>query len=184
MGWPGGEPFVRACGDELEARIEDDPRPERVDHVWVTMRCGSLGRIVVALNTVSLRSREAGCDARLRVGRLAGSARELPPTGWEHSEPFDYEEFEAAHNVFYEKLERAAIERLVMELTSRASLLECRGAAFRRHGRIGIHQIHSRRASLAVPVDVRGKDGSLRFFYPEGGRWAWTWLFFKFAGQP
>ncbi|MCX7868456.1 MAG: hypothetical protein N2322_00755 [Terrimicrobiaceae bacterium] len=183
-GWPGGEPFVRACGDELDARVEEDAREERVDHVWITMRCGAFERVVVAVNTLSLRSREAGCDARLRVGRLAGSCQSLPAPGWSPAEAFDYTEFEASHNVFYETLERPAVERLLLDLTSRACCLECRGAPFRRKGRMGIHQVHSRRASTAVPVDVRGCDGSLKFFHPEGGGWAWTLLLIKFHGQP
>ena len=183
-GWLAGEGFVRACGVELEARVEEDPREERVDHVWISMSCGALGRIVAAVNTLSLRSREAGCDPRLRIGRLAGSAAALPATGCWRAEPFDYLEYESQHNVFYETLERRAIERLLLGLSQRALCLECCGAPYRRKGRLGIHQIHSRRASTAVPSEVLGQDGYLKFFHPEGGAWAWTLVLIKFHGQP
>lgn len=43
-------------------------------------------------------------------------------------------------------------------------------------------KIHSRRASCAVPGDLRGRDGALRFYFESGQA---TELFlFKFCGQP
>jgi hypothetical protein len=51
---------------------------------------------------------------------------------------------------------------------------------FRAH--IGVHQIHSRRASNAVPRDLIGRDGAIQFYYREPR--VREMLLFKFAGQP
>ena len=46
----------------------------------------------------------------------------------------------------------------------------------------GIHQVHSRRASCAVPRDIVGRDGALRFYF--GRDTVCETLLFKFCGQP
>lgn len=182
--WPEPGTFARAVGEILDARAEEDPREERIDHVWITMDCGAAGRLLAAINTLSLRARAAGHDPRLRVGRLSGSAAGLPEPGCAQAAPFDYAEFEAGHTVFFEPLDRPAIEGLLLELARRSARLEVWGEFFRRRGRAGIHQIHCRRASSAVATDLRGRDGGLRFYRSEGPGWAWTLVLLKFHGQP
>jgi hypothetical protein len=44
-----------------------------------------------------------------------------------------------------------------------------------------LHQIHSRRASSAVPEDLRGRDGAVRFYFDEDQRSELALL--KFSGQ-
>ena len=46
----------------------------------------------------------------------------------------------------------------------------------------GIHQLHSRRGSHAVPKDHLGRDGAVQFYFAESQRS--ELLLFKFAGQP
>ena len=47
---------------------------------------------------------------------------------------------------------------------------------------IGVHQVHSRRASCAVTTDLKSRDGALKLYYPQDNL-AEAFLF-KFCGQP
>ena len=179
---PLAAPFVHAVGGDLQIRVEDHPNPDYVDHVWITMDAGVAGRPQVSINTLSKRNRDAGFDARVRVGLIRGTWKLLPPRGLEIARRLDYEELEQMHSVFYEHFERVRLETLLTATTRRATLLEVWGAPYRNKHRLGIHQIHSRRASCAVPDDIRGHDGALRFYFPEDRT---TEMFlFKFCGQP
>jgi len=179
---PPGTPFVHAVGGELEVRIEEHPNPAYVDHVWITMDAGSAGRPQVSINTLSKRNRDAGFDPRVRVGLIRGHWDFLPPRGLQVAGPLDYADLEDAHSVFYEHFERPALEDLLLGTARRAGLLEVWGAPYRNKHRLGIHQIHSRRASCAVSADIRGHDGALRFYFPEDR--TTEMLLFKFCGQP
>jgi hypothetical protein len=179
---PLGAPFVHAVGGELHVRVEEHPNPDYVDHVWITMDAGSAGRPLVSINTLSKRNRDAGFDPRIRVGRIRGSWDLLPQRGLEAATHLDYAELEQAHSVYYEHYERPAMEKLLLTTARRATLLEVWGAPYRNKKRLGIHQIHSRRASCAVTSDIRGHDGALRFYFPEDKTTAM--FLFKFCGQP
>lgn len=179
---PLGVPFVHAVGGELQVRVEEHPNPDYVDHVWITMNAGAAGRPLVSINTLSKRNRDEGFDPRVRVGFIHGKWEELPTRGFEASEPLDYGELEKTHSIFFEHYERRRLEELLAASATRAALLEVWGAPYRNKHRLGIHQIHSRRASCAVTSDIRGHDGALRFYFREDKRT--TMFLFKFCGQP
>ena len=63
-------------------------------------------------------------------------------------------------------LERPALERLLIDAAHRAICVEAWGEFYIR-AHIGVHQIHSRRASHAVPREVIGQDGAIRFYFRE-----------------
>jgi hypothetical protein len=63
---------------------------------------------------------------------------------------------------------------------TQAGLIEAWGAPYHR-AQPGLHQIHSRRASSAVPEDLRGRDGAVRFYFDEDQRSELALL--KFSGQ-
>jgi hypothetical protein len=176
--------MLRAVGGELDAEVEVARDAGKVDHVWVTMSCGKPGRVVVSVNTISLRNAEAGFDPRVWMGRVSGTSPHLPQRGWTEAGAFDYEEFARAHTLFFEPLERKEVEHSLQVQCRQAILLEAWGEPFRRRTLDGLHQIHSRRASCAVSDDVRGRDGGLKFYKAAEEGFQWTILLFKFCGQP
>lgn len=173
-------PFVHAVGGELHVRVEEHPNPNYVDHVWITMNAGSV-RPLVSINTLSKRNREAGFDPRIRLGIVEGTWETLPRRGVEAAGYFSYEELERKHPVCFQPYQRRDLEDHIVETTKRATLLEVWGAPYRNKERFGIHQIHSRRASCAVPADMPGHDGALRFYF-SGDKTSSLFLF-KFCGQ-
>jgi hypothetical protein len=93
----------------------------------------------------------------------------------------DYREIETAGPVTYLDYERPALEALLVEKTGRAIFIEAWGEFyFRNH--LGIHQVHSRRASCSVLQDYIGRDGAIRFYF--GGDATAEMLLLKFCGQP
>ncbi len=178
---PFAAPFIYAAGGDIEVRIEDHPDPERVDHVWISIDTGEFGRIRVAVNTDSRNSLMAGFDRRVRVGTLRGTWTELPPRLVQAHRGFDYTEIPDIENIAFEPTPRPLVESLLTRACYRASLLEVWGTPYERP-RVGIHQIHSRRASRAVPVDLRGRDGALQFYFRDDH--STLLMLFKFDGQP
>lgn len=139
-------------------------------------------RVVVSVNTISRRNRDAGFDARIRVARLKRTWETLPAPVYEAHQGLDYEPIESQANVYYEFFEQPALEELLLAAARTAERLETWGESYHRRGQPGIHQIHSRRASCAVSEDFRGRDGALQFYF-EKDRIAELFLF-KFCGQP
>jgi hypothetical protein len=93
----------------------------------------------------------------------------------------DYHEIEAVEKVTYIDYERPALETLLAEKAGRAIFIEAWGELYVRN-HLGIHQVHSRRASCSVPQDYTGRDGAIRFYF---GRDATAeMLLFKYCGQP
>jgi hypothetical protein len=182
-GWPAQAALVRAVGTVRESRIEPSFDPVNIDHVWLTLDAGIGSPIEIAINTLSRRNRDAGFDSRVRVGWLREQWTELPLHGVQALERFSYEDFEARANIGYETLDRAAVERLLLDAAGRCVRLEVVGTPYHRRPIVGIHQIHSRRASCAVPEDLSDRDGAIRFYFDAPEREA-HWLFFKFCGQP
>ena len=78
-------------------------------------------------------------------------------------------------------IEREALEQLLLEKTRRATFVEAWGELYVR-AHIGIHQVHSRRAGLAVPRDVIRKDGAVCFYFERPNHR--ELLLLKFEGQP
>jgi hypothetical protein len=92
----------------------------------------------------------------------------------------DYQEIEAATSVPYTEYERPALETLLAEKTGRALFIEAWGEFYiRTH--LGIHQVHSRRASCSVLRDYIGRDGAIRFYF--AGDAQTELLLFKYCGQ-
>ncbi len=168
---------MRAVGRILGAEVEKYDNPDEVDHVWIRMDIG--GEIRVAVNTLSIRNRLAGFDPRVRVGIVRGTGTALPAPGAEVCLRMDYADIEAATNVFFEHYERGKLEALLLDCCAKARMLEVWGAPYSSL-RQGIHQVHSRRASCAVPEDISGSDGALKFYFESGT----LLLLFKFCGQP
>ena len=68
----------------------------------------------------------------------------------------------------------------MIEKLNRSLLIEGWGEFYLRvHS--GIHQVHSRRASRAVPADYPERDGAIRFYFKQNG--LAELLLFKFCGQ-
>ena len=173
--------YVSVVGEIASVAIESNDDSAKIDHVWISVRAGEYGRVQVSLSTASRQSRAAGFDPRVRVGVIPSAWTELPPAGLRVTAPLDYGLLEAAHRVVYAPFERVVVEQLLLEKARRAIFVEAWGEFYVR-AHIGIHQIHSRRASYAVPRDVIGKDGAIRFYYTEAN--ASEMLLFKYDGQP
>ena len=97
------------------------------------------------------------------------------------SRGLDYHAIEAAEPVTYIEYERPALEKLLAEKTARAISIEAWGELYIRN-HLGIHQVHSRRASCSVLQDYKGRDGAIRFYYGDNA--TAEMLLFKYCGQP
>jgi len=172
-------PLIKVVGRILGAEIEKHECSAMIDHVWIRIHAGE--EIIASVNTSSRKNQLAGFDPRIRVGLSRATWLTLPPYGAEVCPVNDYAEIEAHSNVFFEHYDRKPLEDLLLDRCASACLLEVWGTPY--HQRVpGVHQVHSRRASCAVPEDIRGRDGALKFYFESGQA---TELFlFKFCGQP
>lgn len=161
--------------------MEKADRDEQIDHVWLQIDVGRRLHVEASINTRSIKNARAGFDARIRAGVCRKPWTTLPERGVRALATFDYAAVESVRNVFYETLDRPQMESLLLEKARAAVRIEVWGMPYHRR-QPGIHQIHSRRASCAVPTDVRGQDGGVRFYF-DHPRECETW-FFKFCGQP
>lgn len=160
--------------------MEVDRDPRKVDHVWIKLRTGASGELDVSLSTTSRQSRALGLDARIRVGIVQSDWRELPVAGVRRIDSFDYATLEAEHVIEYVPYEREAVETMLVAKAQRAFFVEAWGELYvRKHA--GIHQVHSRRASDAVPRDVIGRDGGLQLYFASPN--VCEMLLFKYSGQ-
>lgn len=173
-------PLVRVVGQVHHFEIERAGNEAKIDHVWLTLDAGLPTPILVSLNTLSWRNRLAGFDPRIRLALLAGQWTQLPPRGLSPVGFFDYETVEVLHPLVFEPLERRGMEEYFGSRCAECLLVEAWGAPYHRH-RPGIHQVHSRRASSAVPVDRHGMDGAIRFYFDRDRRTELALL--KFTGQ-
>ena len=115
----------------------------------------------------------------MRVGVIAAPWTQLPEGGVFPAHGLDYGELERAQPVVYRETERPVLEEMLREKTDRAICVEAWGALYLRD-QLGIHQIHSRRASCSVRSDHVGRDGAVRFYFP--GQTA-EMILFKYCGQ-
>jgi hypothetical protein len=172
--------LVHLAGTPVAFAAELDRVPANIDHFWITVDVGTHGPIRIALSTHSRQNAAAGFDPRIRVGIVTSTWSALPSTGIEKFAGLDYETIEAASPVSYVEYERPALEILLSDKTKRAVLVEAWGELYvRTH--VGIHQVHSMRASCSVARDLVGRDGALRFYFPNGNA---ALLLFKYCGQP
>jgi hypothetical protein len=159
--------------------IEPAVSADRVDHVWFTVNVPPCGSVLVSVNTLSRISRAAGFDSRMRVGMVPSVWEELPEPFMEEFPGLDYGKIEAEHAIEYHLYEHDPLAELLVAKGRAAICIEAWGELYRRH-HLGMHQIHSRRASGAVRQNLMGQDGAIRFYLPD--RTAELYLF-KFTGQ-
>lgn len=178
------ERLVLASGDVVAATVELADQDFRIDHVWIFLDCGIGEPVTVSVNTTSRKSALAGFDPRIRWGKTTGSSQHMPPRGLRPLNRFDYADVELTQNVFYEHVDRQDCEERILGMARACDRVEAWGAPYRRGGQMGLHQVHSRRASCAVADDVVGVDGGLKFYLRSEQEVAWTMVFFKFCGQP
>lgn len=173
--------FVHVVGVPYFIEAEPATDPLKADHVWITFEAPPFGRLMASVNTTSKIAREVGIDSRVRLGIIRSTWSEKPAPALAEIDGLDYAKLEHGRNVFYETYEQQALSDLLVARARTAIRLEVWGELYARI-HIGIHQIHSRRASLAVPQDITHRDGALKLYYAEENV-AETFLF-KFAGQP
>jgi hypothetical protein len=172
--------IVHVAGEPVAFSAEIDKVASNIDHFWITIRMGDLGPLRIALSTHSRQNAAAGFDPRLRIGVIATTWQGLPAAGLVDSPGLDYAKIEADTPVKFAEHERPALEALLAEKTRRALFIEAWGELYvRTH--LGLHEIHSRRASCSVLSDYIGRDGAIRFFFPDGTA---EMLLFKYCGQP
>lgn len=172
--------FLRAAGTPIAFAAETDRIPSNIDHFWITLRIGTGDPLRIALSTHSRQNANAGFDPRVRVAVLASAWSELPAAGLHACAHLDYQEIESSQPVTYLEYERPALEVLLADKTGRAIFVEAWGELYVRN-HIGLHQVHSRRASCSVLNDYKGRDGAIRFYFQDG---AAEMLLFKYCGQP
>lgn len=172
--------LVHLVGSPIAFAAEIDRIPANIDHFWITIDLGNGEPIRISLSTHSRQNAAAGFDPRIRVGIIASSWNELPAIGLVKSPGLDYRTIEAASPVTYLEYERPALEFLLADKAKRAAQIEAWGELYvRTHA--GIHQVHSMRASCSVPRDFVGRDGAIRFYFPDKTA---ELLLFKYCGQP
>jgi len=171
--------LVYLAGTPVAFAAEIDRVLANIDHFWITIGIGAGKPIRVALSTQSRKNAAAGFDPRMRVGLIASTWRELPAAGLSKSPCLDYQSLEAATTVAYVEYGRPELELLLTDKTKRAIFIEAWGELYVRVD-VGIHQVHSMRASCSVARDLIGRDGAIRFYFPDG---AAEMLLFKYCGQ-
>jgi len=172
--------FVVGAGQAIGFQVESDIDPYKIDHVWVTIRAGRFGPLRVSINTYSLKHAADGFDPRMRVGVITSLWSQLPESGIFPAAGLDYAELERAQAIEYREMERTVLETMLKARADRAIFVEAWGALYRRD-LLGIHQVHSRRASCSVRTDHIGRDGALRFYYRDDS--AAEMFLFKYCGQ-
>lgn len=168
------------AGDVIKCEIENASREENVDHFYITVDAGLQTPVTLSLNTLSFRSRISGYDPRIRLGTMGGHWSRLPTRGLYPLEFFDYDTADLIGHVAYRIRERAEMEDFFALRCGNCRRIEAWGSPYSRAAP-GLHQIHSRRASAAVPRDLRGHDGAVRFYFDEGQHTDLVLL--KFCGQ-
>ena len=173
--------IVHVAGTPIAFAAETDRVPANIDHFWITIGMGTGEPLRIALSTHSRQNAVAGFDPRLRIGIVASTWKELPKPGLLKSPGLDYRQIETASGVAYVEYTRPALEALLTDKARRAIFIEAWGELYvRTH--IGIHQVHSMRASCSVLRDFVGRDGAIRFYFAENART--ELLLFKYCGQP
>ena len=171
--------FIHVTGVPYTVEVETSDDPLRIDHVWITLEVPPFGRVRAAINTLSRFNRDAGFDARVRVAIVAGTWDEKPQNGLVEEAGQDYAMIEAALPVAYEFHDHEPLAQLLVTKARLAVRAEVWGELYAQE-HLGIHQIHSRRASCAVTRDLKGRDGALKLYYADN---TWELFLFKFCGQ-
>jgi hypothetical protein len=160
--------------------VEETGDPLKDDHVYLNVEAPPFGRLRVAVNTFSRVNADAGFDGRVRVGIIKSTYAEKPVAGLEECAGLDYTKQEEKHGITYETYERLALTEMLVAKMKAAIRVEIWGELYATD-HIGVHQVHSRRASSAVPTDLKSRDGALKLYYPQEN--AAEAFLFKFHGQ-
>jgi len=131
------------------------------------------------VNTLSRLNRNANFDPHVRVAIVKTSYAGMPEPFIEEAMGLDYATVEAQFRPRWESYERDPLAELLMARARAALRIEAWGEIYRAQ-HLGLHQIHSRRASCAVKTDITGHDGALRFYLRDGHA---EMFLFKFCGQ-
>ena len=175
-----GKPlYAHVVGTVSKVELEVATTPDRVDHVWITLDVPPCGSVLLSVNTLSRLNRREGFDPTVRVAIVKTSYAGMPEPFIEEAMGLDYATVEAQFHPRWESHERDPLAELLMARARAALRIEAWGEIYRAQ-HLGLHQIHSRRASRAVKTDVIGHDGALRFYLREGHA---ELLLFKFCGQ-
>ena len=171
--------FVCAAGEPVSYLVEKHYDPDRIDHVWIDVDAGEYGVLRIALNTWSKRSQFAGFDDRMYVAIVTEEGWEPPSPGVELSDGQDYEQLLTGKTAEFVPMVSGDLEELFIRKAKASKIVQAWGEL---HVRpiAGVHQVHSRRASCAVPDDLRERDGAVNFFYPDRRA---DLVLLKFCGQ-
>ena len=168
------------AGELVDYAAETSRDPINTDHFWITIQTGHPGLLRISINTFSKINARAGFDPRMRIGIVASTWSKLPAAGVFKCPGLDYGDLEAEGIVTYVEYERPALEQLLVEKICRAVFIEAWGEIYARD-HLGIHQVHSRRASCGLPKNTRGRDGAIRFYFGDDS--TAEMLLFKYCGQ-
>jgi hypothetical protein len=144
----------------------------------VTLNVNTPAPIRVILNTLSTRNARAGFDGALRVATILEREQSRPPPGVYFGPLLDYERLYP--NAAYRRCDQVEMENLLLGMIQQGLFAEAWGCLFGKN-KTGLHQVHCRRASCAVPTDLHGSDGALRIYHDDEN--ASELLLFKFCGQ-
>ena len=173
--------FVHVRGVPYTVAVEEGEDPLKANHVYLNVEVPPFGRLRVAVNTLSCLSHDAGFDPRVRVGIIRSTYTEKPAPSLEECNGLDYAKQEEKHGVKFEICEQAALTGMLVAKMKVAIRVEIWGELYARD-HLGIHQVHSRRASKAMPVEEPTREGELKLNYPQDN--AAEAFLFKFDGPP
>lgn len=171
--------FVHIRGVPYTVVVEETEDPLAADHIYLNVEVPPFGRLRVCLNTVSRLNRDAGFDGRVRVGIIKSTFTEKPALALEECPGLDYAKQDEKFHVQYEFCDHKTFTETFAVKFKVAIRAEIWGELYAKD-HLGIHQIHSRRASAAVAQDVKNRDGAIKLYYPDGTTEAFL---FKFDGQ-
>jgi hypothetical protein len=171
--------YVHLVGIPYHIQVEPHPDETMVDHVWYDVQIPPCGILRLSINTSSRLNGRAGFDPRVRLGIIPSIYEVRPEPMMVVEPPHDYRDFEAEHDVDYVIYDHDPIEALLVAKGNRAVRVEAWGELYIRN-HLGVHQLHSRRASSAVATDLFGRDGAVKLYYPDMTA---EMLLFKFSGQ-
>ncbi|MEO6787811.1 MAG: hypothetical protein ABI318_16925 [Chthoniobacteraceae bacterium] len=175
----GSPLYAHVFGTVAKVEMEITESPDRPDHVLITLDVPPCGTVMISVNTCSRANRIAGFDPRVSVAVVKTSYAGMPEPFIEEATGLDYATVEAQFHPRWESHEHETLSSLLMERARVALRVEAWGEIYRKE-HLGLHQIHSRRASCAVKTDLIGHDGALRFYLHEGHA---EMFLFKFCGQ-
>ena len=175
-----GKPlYAHVVGTVSKVELEVASSPDRVDHVWITLDVPPCGTVLLSVNTLSRLNRREGFDSSVRVAIVKTSYAGMPEPFIEEAMGLDYATVEAQFHPRWEHFEHDPLAELLMARARGALRVEAWGEIYH-DPHLGLHQIHSRRASRAVKTDLIGHDGAIRFYLPHGKA---EMFLFKYCGQ-